>query len=132
MGKKSKGSRKGKKAWRANISTQDIEDFFEKSTKDALSGGSLNSVSNDTLFYVDKSKGNFPYSFFSLTCFNLCFFFFFSYFMVLASTSSYCLWIFVIPIPFVYVVSLEVCGGGERQLDIGFCYGERKIQVCVQ
>ncbi|KAF7844273.1 ribosome biogenesis protein NOP53-like [Senna tora] len=37
MGKKAKGSRKGKKAWRANISTEDIEDFFEKSTKDALS-----------------------------------------------------------------------------------------------
>ncbi|XP_023547341.1 ribosome biogenesis protein NOP53-like [Cucurbita pepo subsp. pepo] len=37
MGKKSKGSRKGKKAWRANISTAEIEDFFEKSTKDDLS-----------------------------------------------------------------------------------------------
>ncbi|XP_061351708.1 ribosome biogenesis protein NOP53-like [Gastrolobium bilobum] len=56
MGKKAKGSRKGKKAWRANISTQDIEDFFEKSTKDALSGGSLNALSSDSLFYEDKSK----------------------------------------------------------------------------
>lgn len=59
MGKKAKGSRKGKKAWRANISTEEIEDFFEKSTKDALSGGSLQALSSDSLFYEDKSKGNF-------------------------------------------------------------------------
>lgn len=57
MGKKAKGSRKGKKAWRANISTEDIEDYFEKSTKDALSGGSLSQLPNESLFYVDKSKG---------------------------------------------------------------------------
>ncbi|KAG6600893.1 ribosome biogenesis protein NOP53-like [Cucurbita moschata] len=56
MGKKSKGSRKGKKAWRANISTAEIEDFFEKSTKDALSGGSLSAVPSDSLFVVDKSR----------------------------------------------------------------------------
>ncbi|XP_058744901.1 ribosome biogenesis protein NOP53 [Vicia villosa] len=56
MGKKSKTSRKGKKAWRANISTEEIEDFFEKSTKDALSGGSLQAVSSDSLFFEDKSK----------------------------------------------------------------------------
>lgn len=57
MGKKANGSRKGKKAWRANISTEDIEDYFEKSTKDALSGGSLSQLPNESLFYVDKSKG---------------------------------------------------------------------------
>ncbi|KAK3172168.1 hypothetical protein Dsin_032505 [Dipteronia sinensis] len=56
MGKKAKSSRKGKKAWRANISTEDIEDFFEKSTKDAHSGGSLSQLPNDSLFYVDSSK----------------------------------------------------------------------------
>ncbi|KAL5799775.1 hypothetical protein ACOSQ3_032871 [Xanthoceras sorbifolium] len=56
MGKIAKSSRKGKKAWRANISTEDIEDFFEKSTKDALSGGSLSQLPNDSLFYVDNSK----------------------------------------------------------------------------
>ncbi|KAL0539715.1 hypothetical protein IC582_023931 [Cucumis melo] len=56
MGKKSKGSRKGKKAWRANISTAEIEDFFEKSTKDALSGGSLSALPSDSLFVVDKSR----------------------------------------------------------------------------
>ncbi|KAK3015212.1 hypothetical protein RJ639_005421 [Escallonia herrerae] len=56
MGKKAKTSRKGKKAWRANISTEDIEDYFEKSTKDALSGGSLTDLPSDSLFYVDKSS----------------------------------------------------------------------------
>ncbi|XP_059301643.1 ribosome biogenesis protein NOP53 [Lycium ferocissimum] len=53
--KKSKSSRKGKKEWRANISTEDIEDFFDNSTKDALSGGSLAQLPSDSLFYVDKS-----------------------------------------------------------------------------
>ncbi|WCJ20001.1 Ribosome biogenesis protein NOP53 [Euphorbia peplus] len=56
MGKKAKSSRKGKKAWRANISTEDIDDFNEKSTKDALSGGSLTDVPTESLFFVDKSK----------------------------------------------------------------------------
>ncbi|KAG8479964.1 hypothetical protein CXB51_024996 [Gossypium anomalum] len=56
MGKKSKTSRKGKKAWRANISTEDIHDFFEKSTKDALSGGSLTSAPTESLFFIDKSQ----------------------------------------------------------------------------
>ncbi|KAE9451565.1 hypothetical protein C3L33_16555, partial [Rhododendron williamsianum] len=57
MGKKAKGSRKGKKAWRANISTEDIDDYFEKSTKDALSGGPLTELPSESLFYVDKSSG---------------------------------------------------------------------------
>lgn len=56
MGKKAKSSRKGKKAWRANISTEDIEEYFEKSTKDALSGGSLADAPSDSLFFVDKSR----------------------------------------------------------------------------
>ncbi|KAK6929542.1 Ribosome biogenesis protein Nop53/GLTSCR2 [Dillenia turbinata] len=56
MGKRAKSSRKGKKAWRANISTEDIDEYFEKSTKDALSGGSLSSVPSESLFYVDKSR----------------------------------------------------------------------------
>ncbi|XP_073008697.1 ribosome biogenesis protein NOP53 [Typha latifolia] len=57
MGKKAKGSRKGKKAWRANISTEDIDEYFEKTTKDALSGAAaLPSLKSDSLFYVDKSK----------------------------------------------------------------------------
>ncbi|TQD91487.1 hypothetical protein C1H46_022885 [Malus baccata] len=56
MGKKAKTSRKGKKEWRANISTDDIHDFFEQSTKDALSGGSLASAPAESLFFEDKSK----------------------------------------------------------------------------
>ncbi|EYU42977.1 hypothetical protein ABFS82_14G169900 [Erythranthe guttata] len=56
MGKRAKSSRKGKKEWRANISTEDFEDFFEKSTKDALSGGSLADAPSDSLFFVDKSR----------------------------------------------------------------------------
>lgn len=64
MGKKAKGSRKGKKAWRANISSADIEDFYEKSTKDALSGGSLSSAPSDSLFFVDKSTGIYLFIYF--------------------------------------------------------------------
>ncbi|CAI0378041.1 unnamed protein product [Linum tenue] len=56
MEKKPKSSRKGKKAWRANISTDDIDEYIEKSTKDALTGGSLAEVPNESLFFVDKSK----------------------------------------------------------------------------
>ncbi|AEC09827.1 unnamed protein product [Arabidopsis thaliana] len=55
MGKRSKTSRKGKKAWRANISSEDIEDFFEKTTRDALSGGNLSAAPSEDLFHVDKS-----------------------------------------------------------------------------
>ncbi|ESQ52753.1 hypothetical protein EUTSA_v10016839mg [Eutrema salsugineum] len=55
MGKRAKTSRKGKKAWRANISTEDIEDFFEKATKDALSGGNLSAAPSEDLFHVEKS-----------------------------------------------------------------------------
>ncbi|KAM1131453.1 hypothetical protein ACFX2I_046049 [Malus domestica] len=46
----SKQPRKGKKTWRANISTDDIHDFFEQSTKDA-SGGSLAYASVESLFF---------------------------------------------------------------------------------
>lgn len=52
MGKKR--AKKVKKAWR-NISTKDIDDFNEKSTRDANSGGSLASAPSDSLFVVDKS-----------------------------------------------------------------------------
>ncbi|CAM0150029.1 unnamed protein product, partial [Urochloa decumbens] len=55
MGKASKGSRKGKKAWRANISTDDIDEFFEKQTRDAHAGAAaIPSLPSDSLFYVDK------------------------------------------------------------------------------
>ncbi|AQK42079.1 hypothetical protein ZEAMMB73_Zm00001d024815 [Zea mays] len=55
MGKASKGSRKGKKAWRANIGTDDIDDFFEKQTRDAHAGtAAIPSLPSDSLFFVDK------------------------------------------------------------------------------
>ncbi|KAH7837159.1 hypothetical protein Vadar_010310 [Vaccinium darrowii] len=54
VGKKVKISRKGKKAWRSKISTEDIDDYFEKSTKDVLSGGPLIKLPIGSLFYVDK------------------------------------------------------------------------------
>ncbi|XP_078444699.1 nop53 protein [Wolffia australiana] len=60
MGKKAKTSRKGKKAWRANISTDDIEEYFEKATKDARSGGNLASVPSESLFYHDKASKDIP------------------------------------------------------------------------
>ncbi|KAG0501371.1 hypothetical protein HPP92_001443 [Vanilla planifolia] len=57
MGKVAKGSRKGKKAWRTNIKTDDIDEYFEQATKDALSGASstIASLPSESLFYVDKS-----------------------------------------------------------------------------
>lgn len=56
MGKAAKSSRKGKKAWRANIKTDDIDEYFEKTTKDALSGASnLDAATSESLFYVDRS-----------------------------------------------------------------------------
>lgn len=57
MGKVARGSRKGKKAWRANIKTDDIDEFFEKATKDAHSGASsaITSLPSESLFFVDKS-----------------------------------------------------------------------------
>ncbi|XP_009385030.2 ribosome biogenesis protein NOP53 isoform X2 [Musa acuminata AAA Group] len=63
MGKAAKGSRKGKKAWRANISTHDIDDYFDKSTKDALTGraATIASLPSDSLFYLDtKSNAEIP------------------------------------------------------------------------
>ncbi|KAJ3683233.1 hypothetical protein LUZ60_013460 [Juncus effusus] len=61
MGKAAKGSRKGKKAWRANISTADIDDYYEKATIDALSGAStLPSLPSDSLFYHDKKSNDEP------------------------------------------------------------------------
>lgn len=51
-----KTSRKGKKAWRSNISTADVDNFFVQADKDARSGGPLTDVSSDSLFFLDKSK----------------------------------------------------------------------------
>jgi hypothetical protein len=55
MGRASKGSRKGKKAWRANIKTDDVEEFFEQQTRDAHAGAAaIPSLPSDSLFFVDK------------------------------------------------------------------------------
>ncbi|XP_044964047.1 ribosome biogenesis protein NOP53 [Hordeum vulgare subsp. vulgare] len=55
MGKASKSSRKGKKAWRSNISTDDIDEFYEKQTRDAHAGAAaIPSIPSDSLFFVDK------------------------------------------------------------------------------
>lgn len=60
MGKAAKGSRKGKKAWRANIRTDDIDDFFEKQTRDAHAGAAaIPSLPSDSLFYLDKPTSAF-------------------------------------------------------------------------
>eukprot|EP01018_Ginkgo_biloba_P014939 Gb_01646 [translate_table: standard] len=51
-----KTSRKGKKAWRSNISSADVENYFVQTDKEARSGGSLTHLAPDSLFFVDKSK----------------------------------------------------------------------------
>ncbi|KAL3690078.1 hypothetical protein R1sor_016387 [Riccia sorocarpa] len=56
MGKKSKTSRKGKKAWRANISTADTDEFITQQAIEERSGGPLDAVPNESLYFVDKSK----------------------------------------------------------------------------
>ncbi|XP_031496056.1 ribosome biogenesis protein NOP53 [Nymphaea colorata] len=53
--KKAKSSRKGKKEWRSNISTADLDDFFSEATKDAQSGGSLSGLPAKSLFFLDSS-----------------------------------------------------------------------------
>ncbi|KAK9742285.1 hypothetical protein RND81_03G161500 [Saponaria officinalis] len=52
MGKKK--AKRVKKAWR-NISTEDIDDFNQQTTRDANSGGSLASAPDSSLFLLDKS-----------------------------------------------------------------------------
>ncbi|KNA13427.1 hypothetical protein SOVF_117090 [Spinacia oleracea] len=47
-------AKKVKRAWR-NISTKEFDDYNEKATRDANSGGSLASAPSDSLFVVDKS-----------------------------------------------------------------------------
>ncbi|XP_020254304.1 uncharacterized protein At2g40430 [Asparagus officinalis] len=57
MGKAAKTSRKGKKAWRANIKTDDIDDYFVKKTKDSLCGASdLAEAPIDSICFDDKSQ----------------------------------------------------------------------------
>eukprot|EP00250_Pteridium_aquilinum_P015216 c22453_g1_i1 orf=418-1587(-) len=53
---KKKASRKGKKAWRANISNKELDDYVERAAREERSGGPLDSIPNENLFFVDKSS----------------------------------------------------------------------------
>ncbi|KAK4382955.1 Ribosome biogenesis protein NOP53 [Sesamum angolense] len=55
MGKRAKSSRKGKKRGELTSAPKTLR-ITSKSTKDALSGGSLADVPSDSLFFVDKSR----------------------------------------------------------------------------
>lgn len=54
---KAKTSRKGKKAWRKNISSEAHDELVEQSGKEARVGGPLDQLPDDALFFVDKEKG---------------------------------------------------------------------------
>ncbi|KAL3678890.1 hypothetical protein R1sor_021846 [Riccia sorocarpa] len=56
MGKKSKTSRKGKKAWRANISTADTDEFITQQAIEERSGGPLDAYVLDACRKGDKLK----------------------------------------------------------------------------
>ncbi|XP_042459528.1 transport inhibitor response 1-like protein Os05g0150500 [Zingiber officinale] len=47
MGKAAKGSRKGKKAWRPDITTNHIDDYFDESIRDAFTGKASETKSTD-------------------------------------------------------------------------------------
>lgn len=58
MGKKSKSktSRKGKKEWRKNIGTKEVDEYVEKTALADRSGGALEDVPSEALFFVDTTK----------------------------------------------------------------------------
>ncbi|XP_042459529.1 transport inhibitor response 1-like protein Os05g0150500 isoform X1 [Zingiber officinale] len=49
MGKAAKGSRKGKKAWRPDITTNHIDDYFDESIRDAFTGKASDTKSTDKI-----------------------------------------------------------------------------------
>ncbi|GJP81719.1 hypothetical protein CLOP_g11856 [Closterium sp. NIES-67] len=53
---RSRKSRKGKKEWRRNISTADHDKFLEAKGREERSGGLLDAVPSENIFFVDKSK----------------------------------------------------------------------------
>eukprot|EP00249_Psilotum_nudum_P015239 c25219_g1_i1 orf=427-1674(-) len=57
---KAKSSRKGKKAWRVNISSADVDQYLQQAAEDERSGGPLHAVSSESLFFVDKSRDGQP------------------------------------------------------------------------
>jgi nucleolar protein 53 len=58
MGKKSKSktSRKGKREWRKNISTAEVDALVERQALIDRSGGALDELPSEQLFFVDTSK----------------------------------------------------------------------------
>ncbi|KAJ3703477.1 hypothetical protein LUZ61_007182 [Rhynchospora tenuis] len=58
MGKAAKGSRKGKKAWRANISTADIEDYLEEATRQSYCSLPDSSLPDSSLFFLSSDTNN--------------------------------------------------------------------------
>ncbi|KAK9828774.1 hypothetical protein WJX72_002013 [[Myrmecia] bisecta] len=52
----SKSSRKGKKAWRKNIDTQQVEDGLEQHTTQQRQGPAVDSLPDEQLFFVDKAR----------------------------------------------------------------------------
>ncbi|KAJ3699636.1 hypothetical protein LUZ61_003341 [Rhynchospora tenuis] len=58
MGKAAKGSRKGKKAWRANISTADIEDYLEEATRQSYCSLPDSSLPDSSLFFLSSVTNN--------------------------------------------------------------------------
>ena len=57
MARGTKLSRKGKKEWRRNISTEDHEQFLDQKAQEERTGGSLENVANEEIFFLDKEKG---------------------------------------------------------------------------
>ena len=57
MARGTKLSRKGKKEWRRNISTEDHEQFLDQLAHEERTGGSLENVANEEIFFLDKKKG---------------------------------------------------------------------------
>lgn len=58
MGKKSKSktSRKGKREWRKNISTAETDAFVEQEALVERTGGALDQLPSEQLFFVDTTK----------------------------------------------------------------------------
>lgn len=58
MGKKSKSktSRKGKREWRKNIGTAEVDAFVEQEALVERTGGALDQLPSEALFFVDTSK----------------------------------------------------------------------------
>merc|ERR1712176_109056 len=52
--KKRKGSKNKKKSWRKNTDIADVEEHLEDLRREERTGGAVNEVEDDQLFFVDK------------------------------------------------------------------------------